>query len=154
MSLFYDDLAIGQTFKAGPVTMDRDRIIAFGHEFDPQPQHLSEEAAKSSMFGELVASGWHTAAVTMRLMVEGACPSLASGAMGAGIEGITWPEPVRPGDVLTAESEIIDLRPSRSRSDRGIMKLKTTTRRADGVVVQVVTGIILVPRRVGVSAGT
>ena len=147
MSLFFEDLAIGQTWRAGPHTMERDRIVEFGREFDPQAQHLSEEAAAGSMFGELVASGWHTAAITMRLMTEATAPILDSGAIGAAIEGIAWPEPVRPGDVLSTESEIVELRPSRSRPDRGLMKLKTTTRRADGVVVQVVTGVILVPRR-------
>lgn len=148
MKLYFDDLAVGQTFTAGPVVMDRDRIVDFGVEFDPQPQHISEKAAIGSMFGELVASGWHTAAVTMRLLIDGASPPLAGGAMGAGIESLSWPTPVRPGDALSAVSEIMELRPSRSRPDRGVMKLKTTTTRQDGTVVQVVTGIIMVPRRV------
>jgi len=147
MSLFFEDLEVGQTWHAGPHTMERDRIVEFAREFDPQAQHLSEEAAAGSMFGELVASGWHTAAVSMRLMQQAAAPILDSGAIGAAIEGISWPEPVRPGDVLRTESEIVELRLSRSRPDRGLMKLKTTTRRADGVVVQVMTGVIFVPRR-------
>lgn len=148
MRLYFDDLVVGQTFQAGPIEMTRARIVAFGIEFDPQPQHLDEAAAAESMFGELVASGWHTAAVTMRLMVDGASPGLAAGAMGAGIEGMSWPVPVRPGDVLSASSEIMELRESRSRPDRGILKMKTTTTRQDGTVVQVMTGTILVPRRV------
>ena len=147
MSLYFDDLAVGQTFHAGPITLDHDRIVAFGAEFDPQPQHLSELAAQASMFGTLVASGWHTAAVTMRLMIDGASPNLAGGAMGAGIENLTWPTPVNPGDSLSATSEILELRESRSRPDRGIMKLKTTTTRQDGTVVQVMTGVIMVPRK-------
>lgn len=146
MRLYFDDLAVGQTFRAGPIVVERDRIVEFGIEFDPQPQHLSEAAAVNSMFGTLVASGWHTAAVTMRLMIDGASPDLAGGAMGAGIESISWPTPVHPGDALSAQSEIIELRASKSRPDRGIMKMKTTTTRHDGTVVQVVTGIIMVPR--------
>jgi acyl dehydratase len=148
MDLYFDDLAVGQTFSAGPITMERDRIIAFGREFDPQPMHIGEEEARASIVGELIASGWHTAAVTMRLLIDGASPKLASGALGAGIEGITWPVPVRPGDVLSATSEILELRPSRSRPERGLMKLKTVTTRADGTVVQTVTAVIMVPRRV------
>ncbi len=147
MNVYFDDLFVGQTFAAGPIVMERDRIIEFGHEFDPQPQHCGEAEAASSMFGELVASGWHTASVTMRLMIDGASPRLAGGAMGAGIENIGWPTPVRPGDVLSATSEITELRPSRSRPDRGLMKLKTTTTRQDGTVVMTMTGTIMVPRK-------
>ena len=147
MGLYYDDLAVGQTFTAGPITMERDRIIAFGREFDPQPMHIDEEAAAASIAGGLIASGWHTAAVTMRLLVDGASPKLAGGAVGAGIEGIAWPVPVRPGDVLSARSEIIELRESRSRPDRGLMKLKTITSRADGTIVQSITAVIMVPKR-------
>ena len=147
MSLYFDDLAIGQTFSAGPIVMEEARVVAFGQEFDPQPQHVGVLEATGSMFGELVASGWHTASVTMRLMVGGASPNLTGGAMGAGIEGISWPTPVRPGDALSATSEIVALRVSQSRPDRGIMKLKTVTTRADGTVVQVLTGVIIVPRR-------
>jgi acyl dehydratase len=148
MDLYFDDLAVGQSFSAGPITMERDRIIEFGREFDPQPMHIGEEEARDSIAGGLIASGWHTAAVTMRLLIDGASPKLAKGALGAGIEGISWPVPVRPGDVLRATSEILELRPSRSRPDRGLMKLKTVTTRADGTIVQTVTAIIMVPRQV------
>ncbi len=147
MGLHFDDLFVGQTFSAGPVTMERDRIISFAREFDPQPMHLSEEQAEASISGKLIASGWHTASVTMRLLVDGASPKLAGGSVGAGIEGITWPVPVVPGDVLSATSEIIELRESRSRPGRGLMKLKTTTTRADGTIVQTITAVIMVPKR-------
>lgn len=147
MAQYFEDLSVGQTFAAGPIVMERDRIVEFGREFDPQAQHLGEQEAAASMFGSLVASGWHTAAVTMRLMIDGASPDLTGGAMGAGIETISWPTPVRPGDALSATSEIVELRVSRSRPDRGIMKLRTVTTRQDGDVVQVVTGIIMVPCR-------
>ncbi len=148
MDLYFDDLVVGATYRAGPITMERDRIVSFATEFDPQPMHVDEAAATAGPLGGLIASGWHTAAVTMRLLVDGACPKLAGGAVGAGIEGIAWPTPVRPGDVLTAESEILELRPSRSRPDRGLMKLRTTTTRQDGAVVQTITAIVMVPRRI------
>jgi acyl dehydratase len=147
MSWFFDDLAVGQSFSSGPITMERDRIVAFAREFDPQPMHLGEEEAVGTMAGELIASGWHTAATTMRMLIDGAMPDLGGGAVGAGIESIAWPNPVRPGDALSAVSEIVELRPSRSRPDRGLMKLKTTTTNQNGLVVQVVTAVIMVPRR-------
>ncbi len=147
MSVYYEDLAVGQTFRAGPLVMDRDRLVAFATEFDPQPQHLDEALAKASQFGELVASGWHTAALTMRLIIDGAGPEFAAGAAGAGIESLSWPVPVRPGDALSAESEILELRVSRSRPDRGVMKMRTITTNQDGTVVQSITATILVPRR-------
>jgi acyl dehydratase len=147
MSLYFDDLAVGATYEAGPVTMERDRIVAFATEFDPQPMHIDEAAAKASPLGGLIASGWHTASVTMRMLIDGASPKLAGGSVGAGIESISWPTPVRPGDVLRARSEIIELRPSKSRPDRGLMRLKTTTTREDGAVVQTITAVIMVPRR-------
>src|SRR5262245_27975292 len=105
----FEDLAPGQIYRAGPIRMTRERIMEFGAEFDPQPQHLSEEQAARSMFGTLVASGWHTAAVTMRMIVESA--PVTGGSMGAGVEELSWRAPVRPGDELSCESEIITLRP-------------------------------------------
>ncbi len=145
--LTYDDLSVGQTFRAGPITIERDRLVAFGVEFDPQPQHTSEAAAAESIFGELVASGWHTASATMRLLVESVFEQFAGGTMGLGMEQISWPVPVRPGDQLTAESEILSLRPSRSRPDRGLMALRTTTRNQRAETVMLITANVMVPRR-------
>lgn len=145
--LTFDDLHVGQTFRAGPIRMDRDRIVEFGREFDPQPQHLDEAAASSSIFGGLVASGWHTAAATMRLLVESVFGRFADGTAGAGLEQIAWPAPVRPGDELVAESEILAVRPSRSRPDRGLMTLRTITRNQRGETVMTVTANVVVPRR-------
>jgi acyl dehydratase len=144
-------LEVGATYEAGPITMERDRIISFATEFDPQPMHIDEQAATAGPLGGLIASGWHTAAVTMRLLTDGALPPLASGAVGAGVEGLAWPTPVRPGDTLRARSEIIELRPSRSRPDRGLMRLRTITTRADGAIVQTITAVIMVPRQVAAS---
>jgi len=140
---YLDDLHVGQRFTSGTHLVDEEQIKAFAKQFDPQPFHLDAEAAKQSLFGGLVASGWHTAAITMRLMVESGLP-LVGGIIGAGSE-ITWPKPTRPGAVLRAESEIIELRPSRSRPDRGIATVRTETRNQFGDVVQRMTAKLIVP---------
>jgi acyl dehydratase len=147
MSVYFEDLAVGDTFQAGPVVMTAERIKEFGREFDPQPMHTDEALARDSIFGELVASGWHTAAATMRLVADGASPRVAGGVMGAGIESLAWPNPVRPGDQLSAVSELLELRLSRTRPDRGLGKLRTTTTTQDGTVVQVLTVTIVIPCR-------
>ena len=144
--LYFEDLAVGQTFSSGTVTVEPEMIKAFAAEFDPQPFHLDEEAARGSFFGELVASGWHTAALTMKLLVEGEL-KIVGGLIGMGFEELRWPRPVHPGDVLQVESEVMALRPSTSRPDRGIVKVQNTTLNQDGqrVMVQVVN--MIVPRR-------
>jgi acyl dehydratase len=144
--LYFEDLAVGQTFSSGTVTVETEMIKAFAAEFDPQPFHLDEDAARSSLFGELVASGWHTAALTMKLLVEGEF-KIVGGLIGMGFEELRWPRPVHPGDVLRVESEVLALRPSASRPDRGIVKVRNTTLNQDGqrVMVQVVN--MIVPRR-------
>ena len=142
--LFFDDLHVGQRFTSGKHEIDAEQIAAFARQFDPQPFHLDGEAAKHTFFGELVASGWHTAAVTMRLLVEGGAP-LAGGIIGAGAE-ISWPSPARPGDVLHVESEILELRPSKSRPDNGIVTIRGETRNQRGEIVQVLVAKLVVPR--------
>lgn len=140
----FERFAIGQTFESRAIRMERDRIIAFGEEFDPRPQHLGEDQAAGSQFGELVASGWHTGAASMRLYTE-AMPTIQGGGQGAGLEGLSWPNPVRPGDTLSVGIEVVDKRVSRSRPDRGILKLNATTRNQRGEIVQSVTHVIVVP---------
>ncbi len=125
--------------------MDEDRIKAFAAEFDPQPFHLDEGAAQSSIFGGLAASGWHTAAITMRLMVTGGLP-LAAGIIGLGGE-IAWPRPTRPGDLLRVESEIVEILPSRSKPNQGIVKVRSTTLNQHGEAVQVFTAKVMAYRR-------
>lgn len=147
MTDYFEDLAVGQAFPGGPVTITRDEIIAFGRAYDPQPQHLGEAEAAGSQFGELVASGWHTMALTMRMLVDVASPRAERGRIGAGVDGLNWPAPVRPGDTLRCVSEIVELRPSKSRPDRGLMKLKTTTTNQNGEPVLVLTANIIVLRR-------
>src|SRR3984957_3896903 len=120
--LYLDDFHVGQRFTSATHCMDTEEIKAFARQFDPQLFHLDEAAAKSSMFGGLVASGWHTAAISMRLQVESG-PPLAGGMIGASVE-LAWPRPTRPGDVLHVESEILEVTPSRSKPDRGFITLK------------------------------
>jgi len=145
--LFYlDDLRVGQRFAGGSHAVDAAQIKAFARQFDPQPFHLDDEAAKGTLFAGLAASGWHTAAITMRLLVEGGAP-IAGGVIGAGGE-IGWPRPTRPGDILRVESEVLEITPSRSRPDRGMITLRTETRNQRDEVVQVLTAKVVVPRRV------
>ena len=142
--LYLEDLRVGQRFTSRSVTLDAEMIKAFAREYDPKPFHTDEEAAKKSIFGGLAASGWHTAALTMRLNVE-ALP-IAGGLVGGGGE-ISWPRPTRPGDVLTVEAEIVEIVPSRSRPDRGRVTVRFETRNQHGEAVQVATMQLVVPRR-------
>jgi acyl dehydratase len=118
----------------------------FAAEFDPQPFHLSEDTARASLFQGLAASGWHTAAMTMRLLVDSDLKP-AGGIIGAGFDELRWPLPVRPGDELRVESEILEVRALKSRSDRGVVKVKTTTLNQRDEAVQVSVGNLFVPRR-------
>jgi acyl dehydratase len=143
--LYFEDLHVGQRFITGSHRIDAEQIKAFARQFDPQPFHLDEEEAKHSFFGELVASGWHTAGITMKLIVTGGAP-LAAGAIGGGGE-LRWPKPVKPGDVLHVESEIVAIRPSESKPDRGIVTFRQETKTEDGSIVQVFVVNVIVPRR-------
>jgi acyl dehydratase len=144
--LYLDDLHVGQRFTSRTHTIDEAQIKAFARDFDPQPFHLDEEAANKSFFGGLVASGWHTAAVTMRLLVDQGLP-LAGGLIGASGE-LAWPAPTRPGDTLRVDSEILAVTPSRSRPDRGSILVRSVTRNQRDEVVQDFTARLIVPRRV------
>jgi acyl dehydratase len=141
-SVYLEDLHIGQRFESATHVVTRDEIKAFAWQFDPQPFHLDEEAAARSLFGGLAASGWHTAALTMRLLVDG------GGVVGAGVE-IKWPRPVRPGDELQVFSEVTEITPSWSKPDCGIVALRCETRNQRGEAVQVLTSKLVVPRGPG-----
>jgi len=143
--LYLEDLSVGQRFFSGHYQIDEAQIKAFAAEFDPQPFHLDETAAEGSLFDGIVASGWHTAAATMRLLVEGEL-RLANGVIGLGGE-IAWPKPVRPGDTLRVESEIVEVLPSRSKPDRGVAIVRGVTLNQNGDQVQVFTAKLLVFRR-------
>jgi acyl dehydratase len=145
--LYLDDLRVGQRFTSGTHRVDAAEIKAFAKQFDPQPFHLDEEAAKGTFFGTLVASGWHTVAITMRLLVEGGMP-VAGGVIGAGAE-LNWPRPTRPGSTLHVETEVLEVKPSRSHPDRGMVTVRSETRNERGEVVQVLVSKLVVPRRKG-----
>jgi acyl dehydratase len=143
--LHLEDFTVGQTFGSGRIKVDADRIKSFAGEFDPQPFHLNEESARDTFFNGLAASGWHTAALTMRLLVDSPLKP-AIGIIGAGGE-LTWPNPVRPGDELRLESEILEVRPSQSRPDRGMIKVRTKTLNQNGDTVQILVANLIVKRR-------
>jgi acyl dehydratase len=144
---YLDDYAVGQTYMTGRHRIDKDQIVAFAKQYDPQPYHLDEEAARKSPFRGLAASGWHTAALTMRLMVDGEFKP-AGGILGVGFDELSWPRAVRPGDELHVKSEILDVVPSKSRPDRGLIKVRNTTLNQNDEAVQIFTAKLLVPRRV------
>jgi acyl dehydratase len=143
--LYLDDLRVGQRFASATHVIDAAQIKAFARQFDPQPFHLDEEAAKAGLFGGLVASGWHTAAITMRLQVDSGLP-IAGGIVGIGGE-MSWPRPTRPGDALSVVSEILEVTPSRSRPDRGVVRMRGETRNQRNEVVQILDAKLFVPRR-------
>jgi acyl dehydratase len=142
--LSFDDLHVGQRFTSGTHLIDEEQIKAFAQQFDPQPFHLDAEAAKETLFAGLVASGWHTAAISMRLMVERL--PLIGGIVGAGGE-LAWPAPTRPGATLHVESEILELSPSRSHPDRGMATIRSETVNQLGEIMQVLIVKLVVPRR-------
>ena len=143
--LYLDDLHVGQRFTSGSYVMEAARIKEFADEFDPQPFHLDEAAAEASVFKGLAASDWHTAAAAMRLLVTGGLP-FANGIVGLGGE-IAWPKPTRPGDSLHLESEIVEITPSRSNPQRGIVTVRSTMLNQSGEPVYQLTAKLLVVRR-------
>ena len=142
---YFEDLSVGQRFESASYTLSADEIREFAVRFDPQPFHTDDDAARHSFFQGLAASGWHTASITMRLLIDGGLP-FASGLIGAGAD-ITWPAATRPGDTLSAFSEILDLRASTSHPDRGWVTVRTETRTAADTVVQTLRTRMLVFRR-------
>ena len=143
--LFLDDLSPGQQFTTKTHTVTEGEVLNFARTFDPQPFHLDDDAARSTIFGGLAASGWHTAALTMRLMVDSG-PPLAGGILGVGGE-ISWTSPMRPGDTLQVHCEVLEVLPSRSRPERGIATIRNETRNQRGDVVQTFVARVIVPRR-------
>lgn len=142
---FLDDLSVGQRFGSAAYTLSEEALIGFAREYDPQPFHLDKEAAKTTLFRGLAASGWHTAAITMKLLNSGGAP-LAGGIIGAGGQ-IEWPRPTRPGDVLRVDSEVIEIIPSRSKPAQGIVVIRCETKNQHEEVVQILTAKLIVPRR-------
>src|SRR6266567_5894012 len=149
---FLEDLRVGQRFSSGSHTIDAAQIKAFAAQFDPQPFHLDGEAAKATLFGALAASGWHTAAITMKLLVASGLP-LMGGIIGSGGE-VSWPRPTRPGDTLNVSSEIEEVAPSRSRPDRGMIRVRSETRNQHGEIVQLLVAKLVVPRRTAAAVAS
>ena len=142
---YLDDLTQGDRFKSATYEVTEEQIISFAREFDPQPFHLDSAVARQTMFKGLIASGWHTAAITMRLFVQ--TLNFAEGAIGLGVDELRWPNAVRPGDALQVETEIVDLRVSRSKPSHGIFRLRNVTLNQRGEIVQTMSASALVLRR-------
>ena len=149
---YYEDLEIGREYGSAEVEVTEEEIVEFARRFDPQPFHTDPSAAADSVFGRLVASGWHTAALTMRLRVTGEL-KLAGGWVGMGVEGLKWPAPVLPGDLLRATTTVLEKRESKSKPDRGIIRVRTTTfNQRDEIVFETVS-VQIVERRPAIEAG-
>jgi acyl dehydratase len=142
----FEGFAIGQVFTSPPRVIEAAAIEAFGAAFDTQAQHLSETAAAGSIFGRLVASGWHTGAMTMRLMLDHAVAGIGGRSIGVRLQELTWPAPVHPGDALHAETTVTDIRPSRTKPDRGLVTFRTLTRNQTGAIVLDMVSTCLVLR--------
>ena len=145
-ALYLEDLHVGQKFVSGEFHMDEAKLRAFAEEFDPQSFHLDAAAAQASVFGGLAASGWHVAAIAMRLLVDGGLP-LGNGIIGLGGE-LAWPKPTRPGDTLHVESEVLEIVPSRSKPNQAVVKVRSTTLNQHGDAVHMFTAKVLVFKRV------
>src|SRR6184192_1477833 len=142
---YFEDLKAGDRFKSATYEVTEEQIISFAREFDPQPFHLDSTVARQTMFKGLIASGWHTAAITMRLFVQ--TLNFAEGAIGLGVDELRWPAAVKAGDVLEVETEIVDLRLSRSKPGHGIVRLRNVTTNQRGEIVQTMSASALVLRR-------
>lgn len=142
---YFEDLKVGDRFESQTYSVSEEQIVAFAREFDPQPFHIDRDVAATTMFGGIFASGWHTAAITMRLFVQ--TLNFAEGAIGLGVDELRWPNAVKPGDVLQVETEILDVRESRSKPTQGIIRIRNVTTNHRGEVVQTMFASALVPRR-------
>jgi acyl dehydratase len=142
---YFNDLKIGDRFQSEPLRITEKEVIEFAHKFDPQMFHLNQKAAQRTLFKGLVASGWHTAAITMRLFVK--TLNFAEGAIGLGVNELRWPNALRPGDVLTVETKILHLRPSKSKPNYGIIRLRNVTTNQKSEIVQTMLANAMVPRR-------
>ena len=143
---YLEDLQVGEKFQTASASVSEAEILEFSRKFDPQPMHLDPQAAATGAFRGLIASGWHTGAIVMRLVVD-ANPLGDLPLLGLGVDGIEWPQPVRPGDTIQVETEVLSVRPSKTHPTHGVVKLKSTARNQHGEVVYIVTPNCWVPRR-------
>ncbi len=142
---YFEDLKVGDRFESQTYKVSEEQIVTFAREFDPQPFHIDREIAATTMFGGIFASGWHTAAITMRLFVQAL--NFAEGAIGLGVDELRWPNSVKPGDVLQVETAILDARESRSKPTHGIIRIRNVTTNQRGEMVQTMFASALVRRR-------
>src|SRR5215472_9369003 len=150
--LYLEDLRVGQRFTSGTYVVESSRIKEFAAEFDPQPFHLDDDKAQASLFKGLAASGWHTAAIAMRLLATGGLP-LANGIVGLGGD-ISWPRPTRPADTLRLESEIVAITPSRSKPNQAVVAVRSTMLNQKGEPVYVLNAKLLVFKRPDVCSAS
>lgn len=143
---YFEDLTVGDRFTGGPLTVSQEDIVTFARSFDPQPFHTDPEAAKDSLFRGLAASGWHTTALTMRMIVESDA-QIAGGFIGMGVDSISWPKPTRPGDVLRLVGEVGELRTSAKRTDSGVGRMHLTAYNQKDEVVLSMIANLLIPKR-------
>jgi acyl dehydratase len=144
--LYFENLHVGDRFGSDTIEVTKESIFDFARQFDPQPFHLDVEAAERSIFKELTTSGWHTAALSMRLFVTGEFQPVG-GSIGLAVDELRWPQPVRPGDILKVETEILDMRASRSKPDRGVIRIRNVTTNQQGEVVQTFLAFVMIRRR-------
>ena len=145
-TLYFEDFPVGMTYECGARSLSEEQIVGFAREFDPQPLHVDREAAKASMFGGIIASGWHTASTAMRLQVDAVLSRSAS--LGSpGIDELRWLKPVRPGDTLSLKLEVLESRPSQSKPDRGSVKVKYALSNQRGELVMTMVGWGMFQRR-------
>jgi acyl dehydratase len=144
---YFEDFTVGQTFQSPSLRVTAEAIRTFAAEFDPQPMHTDEKSARDGPYGTMIASGWHTAAIAMRLNIAGGLPPIAGGVLGAGLEQLSWQRPVRPGDDLRVENEVIAARRSRVRPEKGVVTVRNTTYNQRDEPVQIYTANLMVPCR-------
>jgi acyl dehydratase len=145
--LYWEDIELGSERLFGSYAVTREEVLEFARKYDPQPFHLSDEAASKTHFGRIAASGWHTAAMTMRVIVDALTREPQAGLGSPGVDDLRWTRPVYPGDMLTMRGTIVDKTPSRSKPELGTIRTKTIVSNQDGVDVMSFTSIVLMRRR-------
>jgi acyl dehydratase len=144
---YFEDFAVGQHTVFGNYDVTREEVLEFAHKYDPQPFHLSDEAAAQTHFGRLAASGWHTGAMTMAVIARYVVADQQAGLGSPGVDELRWLRPVYPGDRLTVAAEVLETTPSRSKRDRGVIRSRTMVTNQDGVAVMTFTSIVMYQRR-------
>ena len=147
MPLYFEDFLVGQVFEQGGYTIGKDDAVAFAREYDPQYFHTDEQAAKASLFGRLVVSGWQTAAISMRLKAMSGMGQAAGGLIGLGLEKVKWPKAVIPGDTLRVRIEVTEVRPSASKPEYGVVSYRMDTFNQDDALVMTALTSVLVARK-------